>query len=121
MDDLVVKKIVNTARLSMSILNIRQEDVAYDLQLSQSQVSRVLTGKCKRVTKNMHKICNYLQDCMDQKLVTKDFGLADINNAVLSIWDGTEAHAKVIADFIRELDSIIRYEKSLKQDFMERQ
>jgi transcriptional regulator with XRE-family HTH domain len=82
---------------------LRQEDIAEAVGASQSQVSRVLSGRCTRQTQLMDGICSYVN--LHACPVAPD----DVRNnellisALADTWDGSERHAHALASVIREL------------------
>lgn len=84
-----------------------QVEIAYDTGLSQSQISRILTGKFKLCSKNVFNLCKYAEiKIVDSDLETK-WG-DKLTNSLNFAWDGTEEHAKAINKILRAIGSIRR-------------
>jgi transcriptional regulator with XRE-family HTH domain len=92
---------VLTSKLKM--MNLTQVELAKALGVSQSQVSRVLSGQCSRRTKLLNEICNYVNTrhtgVTPQRVREND----DLICAVADCWDGTSKHAEALAVVIRSL------------------
>lgn len=88
-------------------LNITQESISEATGVSQSQVSRVLSGKSKRASKVFIKICNYVNNyntTVTAEMVSKNKVLLD---AIASVWDGSDAQSNALATVIRTLSLVI--------------
>lgn len=97
----VVAKAVHEAGLT-------QQDIANALNLSQSQVSRVLAGRLVRRSLAFDKICIYAYDIQARAQALGEGKpqantSATLMNAINATWDGTEAHASALAIVIRSL------------------
>jgi transcriptional regulator with XRE-family HTH domain len=94
------------------VAGITQSDISKALSVSQSQVSRLLSGRGKRQTNLFHEICIYVNNKV--KGVSPD--LVKENEtlllAIASVWDGTAAQAELIANVIRSLGPICIASKS---------
>jgi transcriptional regulator with XRE-family HTH domain len=92
---------------------LSQQDIASALGASQSQVSRILSGKSTRRSRLFDEICIYAYDAQRQHQSQKK-PLADscptLLDAIDAIWDGTERHAKALAVVIRSLGSLSQHE-----------
>jgi transcriptional regulator with XRE-family HTH domain len=92
---------------------LSQQDIASALGASQSQVSRILSGKSTRRSRLFDEVCIYAFDAKRQHQSPKK-PLADscptLLDAIDAIWDGTERHAKALAVVIRSLGSLSQHE-----------
>lgn len=87
-------------------LELKQEDISIATGISQSQVSRVLSGRGKRKSKAHNLICNYVNSLRTR--ITPDHVIKneELINAIAEVWDGTEHQSKAIASVIRSLGLI---------------
>lgn len=97
--------LIHLNRLIESI-GITQEQISSATKVSQSQISRILSGHIKRETKSYKKICEYVYS--RQRLPTIDDVCRneDLTQALASIWDGSDAQAKNLASVIKSLGSL---------------
>lgn len=96
------------------VAGITQDQIAKALLASQSQVSRLLSGRGKRRTKLFDEICIYVNSQIkgvSSDLVRENEGLL---LAIASIWDGSASQAESIANVIRSLGPICTASKSTK-------
>lgn len=87
-------------------LNIKQEEIALATGISQSQVSRLLSGHRKRISKSYIEICNYVNKCrggITPELVREN---DELINALASIWDGSARQSTALANIILSLGGI---------------
>lgn len=87
-------------------LGITQEDISDATGISQSQVSRVLSGQGKRKSKAFLEICNYVnnkQVGIPTDLVRQN---DELINALALVWDGTPRQSTAIANIIQSLGGI---------------
>ena len=99
---------LNTSQLSSMAksLGITQEDMANGTGISQSQVSRLLSGHGKRPSKAYIEICNYVNSCrngISPELVRQN---DELINALASVWDGSARQSAAIANIIQSLGGI---------------
>jgi transcriptional regulator with XRE-family HTH domain len=88
-------------------LGLTQEDIALALGISQSQVSRVLSGRSGKRSKLLDRICKYAfraNKGVSLQLVRET---PELIEALASTWDGTPAHSAALAAVIRSL-SVLR-------------
>jgi transcriptional regulator with XRE-family HTH domain len=86
---------------------ITQTQIADDLGVSQSQVSRILKGEGLRASRLAEEVCLYVEKC-DGGGVTADSVKAnsDLVNALAITWDGSAAHARALSAVIRSLSAL---------------
>ncbi len=99
---------LNTSQLSSMAksLGITQEDISNGTGISQSQVSRLLSGHGKRQSKSYIEICNYVNSCrngISPELVRQN---DELINALASVWDGSARQSAAIANIIQSLGGI---------------
>lgn len=88
----------NELRALVRQRGLTQSKIAKELGISQSQVSRVLSGRsCKR-SPAMHKICSLVE--AHGSSARPETMLMD---AIAFTWDGTQRHATALAAVIRSL------------------
>lgn len=74
-----------------------------------SQVSRILSGKVKRASPNVEKICKFakLADLHSPPIESEEL----LWKAVKNVWDGTSEHAEALMNFMA---AIGRYQVAIK-------
>jgi len=87
---------------------IRQADISRDTGISQSQISRVLSGHISPKSKAYKKICIYVIERNNSPSVRKVEKNPDLTQALAEVWDGSANQAKLLATFIRTLGQLIR-------------
>lgn len=82
---------------------ITQAEIAEAVGASQSQVSRILSGRGNRPSRLLEEVCLFVER-RDQG-VTADTvrANAELVDAVKSAWDGSATHARALATVIRSL------------------
>ena len=82
---------------------LTQGAIANAVCASQSQVSRILSGKSRRRSKLYVEICEYVKSRIEgvsPNLVKEN---EELINALASVWDGTSSQSVVLAEIIRSL------------------
>jgi len=76
-----------------------------------SQVSRILSGKVKRTSPNVEKICKFakLADLRSAPIESEEL----LWRAVKDVWDGTSEHAEALMNFMAAID---RYQIAIQKD-----
>lgn len=87
---------------------LTQLDIALELDISQSQVSRILSGKSKRHTKLLDEICIFVNENMHDTTSELVKLNPEIAAAIDSVWDGSSNHARAIAEVIRSLGAFAK-------------
>lgn len=82
---------------------LRQQDVATHLGVSQSQVSRVLSGRSVLRSKLAEEICLYAETLELGVTIEAVQKNAELLEAVRHAWDGSAAHARALSTVIRSL------------------
>jgi transcriptional regulator with XRE-family HTH domain len=90
----------------MSRLGLTQEVISIATGISQSQVSRVLSGKAVRRSRAFDAVCNYVQH--HSRSVPKEEVriCTPLIEALALVWDGTQTHADALASVIRSLGAL---------------
>ena len=94
---------------------IRQDDISKALGVSQSQVSRVLSGEVKGRSKLLQKICIYVNN---KVCSVKPKAVADeirFINAITEVWDGSDQQADAICKIIRSLGSLCVQQRDISK------
>lgn len=82
---------------------ISQESLALKMRASQSQVSRILSGKTSSSSKLARDIDNYVFMQSNLSMRARLASNEDLMSALEVAWDGTPAHARALAAVIRSL------------------
>lgn len=88
---------------------LNQVDIAKAVGVSQSQVSRVLSGRSLRRSKTFEKICIYAFESLGKAQGRNKSSAAtnhDLVMALDSVWDGSDQHAKALAVVIHSLGGL---------------
>ena len=85
-------------------VGLTQGEIAYALNASQSQVSRVLAGNSKRRSRLFDEVCKYVFSIREQE--SPPAPPAELTEALGAIWDGTPEHARALALVIRSLGAL---------------
>ena len=95
--------------------DIRQIDIATATGVDQSQVSRILAGNIKRLSKNVQKVCNYAKTVAPQSScqTNRSHSLTD---KLLSIWDGSENHASALQELLAAVEHIQNASRNSRRD-----
>lgn len=101
-------------RLDMA--GFTQEKLAEMLGVSQSQVSRILSGQFKRRSKLFDDLCKIAYQstgAAEGAQPGASAQQADLISALDAVWDGTDSHAKALAVVIRSLSALMIPTKAL--------
>lgn len=85
---------------------VTQGEIAIHVGASQSQVSRVLSGRGQRSTRLAEEICLYLERLeggVSKEAVSRN---TELMSALQVAWDGTAAHARALSGVIRSLAAL---------------
>lgn len=82
-------------------LGLTQVQLADALGLKQSQVSRMLAGKITRRTVAFEALCGYL-GAQTTRAARRTLS-QELQDAILSVWDGSPQHSSSLATVIRSL------------------
>lgn len=95
-------RIIRAAGASRA-LGITQSEIAAAIGASQGQVSRILSAKIQRASRLLEEVCLYVE--RRSTGITTDAVCAntELIEALQATWDGSAAHAKVLAMVIRSL------------------
>lgn len=85
---------------------LTQEQIAKAVSASQSQVSRILSGKSVRRSRLYDEICIYVDNALRGVSAESVRENEEIIDAIASVWDGTAHHATALATVIRSLGGL---------------
>lgn len=80
-----------------------QLEIASACGVHQSQISRILSGKAKRESANVRKLCKYatsLRQGADALTPTVTGSRVAIDQAMMRVWDGTSEHACALVELL---------------------
>lgn len=83
----------------------------------QSQISRILTGQAKRMSRNVEKLCKYARALSKPDGTTNSVGAEELQESILAIWDGSVEHAqslKSLLDALTNFQSTILHRRQLR-------
>lgn len=92
-------EIVERLRLAIEVLGVSQQDLAQYSGVHQSQISRILSGRSKRVSRNMLKLNDYVENLHKRITVTSDIP-AVLIDAIRVTWNGSLQQAEALAKVI---------------------
>lgn len=87
-------------------LGITQESLSKHTGISQSQISRLLSGHGKRQSKAYIKICNYVLSKHEGVSVELVKNNVEFITALVTVWDGSAQQSKAIANVILSLGAL---------------
>lgn len=94
----------------LEISGFTQQQLAEMLGVSQSQVSRILSGQFKRRSKLFDDLCKIAYQSAVPAVAVQPGASAqqaDLISALDAVWDGTDSHAKALAVVIRSLSVLM--------------
>lgn len=87
-------------------MGLTQRYIAESLGASQGQVSRILGGKVRRVSRLFEEVCLFVER-MDRGVTTEAVcANEELINALRETWNGSSAHAKALATVIRSTKAL---------------
>jgi transcriptional regulator with XRE-family HTH domain len=106
---------MKSADLSLEVLRaasiverkgLTQQMIAQATGASQSQVSRILGGRCRRRSKAFEAVCKYVHHFDHRVSIGEVRRNTELMQALASTWDGTAAHSHALAAVIRSLHGL---------------
>jgi transcriptional regulator with XRE-family HTH domain len=99
---------IDTTSIALAVkraseLRISQQSLALSLGISQSQVSRIFSGKTTPSSKLATDICNYVFQAANGVSRASIANNDDLMDALAFTWDGSPDQARAIAAVIRSL------------------
>ena len=85
---------------------LRQIDISLVTGVDQGQVSRILSRKIKRVSKNVLKICNYANSIGSSNHPTK-IATEEMIERMLRIWDQNPERATALDQLLRSIEMLL--------------
>lgn len=101
-----IADIVADIRAYMKAEKLTQKSLGAATGVHQSQISRILQGDCRKVGKNLNKICKYanIETSIPDSPPEQSTALMA---ALRDTWNGSEQHAKQLAQLIRKVGPIL--------------
>lgn len=87
-------------------LGLTQSLIATQVNASQSQVSRILSGTSRRRSKLFDSVCKYVLSVGQRPAHEAIAESKELNEALAAVWDGTLEHAQALALVIRSLGAL---------------
>lgn len=100
------KHIASSLSARFKAAGITQSAIADAIGVSQSQVSRVFSGYITRRTKLLEKLCVYASSQLHLEKQPNVRRNAELMAALSEVWDGSDAHARALAQVIRSLATL---------------
>lgn len=97
--------LVEHLKYAVNVLGVSQQELAIATGVHQSQISRMLSGNAKRVSKNLVKVSEYLEN-LHGGYANKSEIPRVLKDAIQFSWDGTPGHAEVLARVIISLKDL---------------
>ncbi len=94
--------LVQRLKYVVDVLGLSQKELAIATGVHQSQISRMLSGSAKRVSKNLVKVFEYLEN-LHGGYANKSEIPRVLKDAIQFSWDGTPGHAEALARVIISL------------------
>jgi transcriptional regulator with XRE-family HTH domain len=79
---------------------VTQTEISAETGVSQSQISRILSGQFRRASKNVLAICRYASLRREKPTPSEASDRAALTKALLTLWDGTPSHARALIDML---------------------
>ncbi len=90
---------------------LSQLQIASASGVDQSQVSRILSGKSKRASPNLLRVCKYaasVRAAAPETHPASTTASAQLTDAVLRVWDGSPAHAGALVELLEAVERVQR-------------
>lgn len=102
---MIEQSFINRLRYAVDVLGMKQQELSRATGVHQSQISRILSGRVRRLSTNVVKLSSYLDDLHKSNAKTDAIPqvLAD---AIRFSWDGTSTHAAALARVIVSLKGL---------------
>jgi predicted XRE-type DNA-binding protein len=105
-DNIKLSEQLEGLRLAIKSGIVTQDEISAATGVHQSQISRVLSGHVKRASKNVHKLCKYVDNMHNMDLTIDGLIDSRLYKAIKRVWDGSPEHAEAIAKVILSLDGM---------------
>lgn len=94
------KEIMDWGNLELST----QEQISFFTGVSQSQVSKILSGRFKTISPNVEKICKYANIQIKSK---SDMDLPpSLREALMDLWDGSKESERVLIKMLKNMKGL---------------
>lgn len=97
-----IQNLINDLAIRVKTREVSQIDIHQATGVDQSQISRIISGKAKRYSNNVKKICRYANTIKNKNPSTEKYR-KELVAKTLDLWDGTPEKANQI---LRLLNSI---------------
>lgn len=94
-----IRHLVITHGLSQSL-------ISRETGISQSQVSRILSGSSKRRSTAVDAVCTFVRSSVPGVAPGDVRKCTPLINAISAVWDGSQAHADALGSVIRSLGAL---------------
>jgi transcriptional regulator with XRE-family HTH domain len=101
-----VDLIIAALRDRVAKRGLTQLELAEHSGVSQSQISRILSGQYCRESANVQRLCDYAKQALNIQVQPSSVALGVLNSAINETWDGTDEHAEALARVIRSLSAL---------------
>lgn len=99
MDSMEIKRIIHQIKRYMKQHKHSQNKASEISGVHQSQICRILNGKCRRISKSVIKLCEYAK-LENQDTEADPSQNPELMNALRIAWDGTTNSAKTLSRII---------------------
>ncbi|AHF02395.1 hypothetical protein THIAE_09665 [Thiomicrospira aerophila AL3] len=84
-----------------------QKDISMVTGVSQSQISKILSGNFKTVSPNVKKICEYanIQIYSNDRVQLSQ----ELKEALMDLWDGSKESEKALVKTLKNMKSLIAH------------
>lgn len=85
---------------------LSQSAISRETGISQSQVSRILSGSSKRRSSAVDAVCSFVRASVPGVAPGDVRKCTPLINAISAVWDGSQAHADALGSVIRSLGAL---------------
>lgn len=101
-----IQEVVVDLRQYIKSTACTQSDLSARTGIHQSQLSRILNGEARRISKNLLVLCKYANISVEMKDPQPETN-PDLMQALRDTWNGSERHAQQLAMLIRKAGPIL--------------
>lgn len=101
-----IQEVVADLRQYIKSTGCTQSDLSAETGIHQSQLSRILGGEARRLSKNLMALCKYANISVEMKDPQPEAN-PDLMQALRETWNGSERHAQQLAMLIRKAGPIL--------------
>ncbi len=99
------ESLIERLKYAVDVLGVSQQELAIATGIHQSQISRMLAGKARRVSKNLLKLSAHLDNLHLGYANSSEIPQV-LKDAIQFSWDGTARHADALARVIVTLKNL---------------